>query len=91
MDFSAATIAEQLTRMDSVRARIYFKFDTFLLLHIDVSRLKYWFSWRFRLCLSKWCRTSVWVACGPKETRRKTCLPPSVPPLHSSTPSQTRS
>lgn len=43
MDFSAATIAEQLTRMDSVRARIYFKFDTFLLLHIDVSRLKFGF------------------------------------------------
>lgn len=61
--------------------------------HISVIALKteVWFSWRFRLCLSKWCHTSVWVACGPKETRRKTCLPPFVPPLHSSTLSQTRS
>ena len=43
MDFPAVTIAEQLTRMDSVRARICFKCDTFLSLHIDVSRLMFGF------------------------------------------------
>lgn len=50
-----------------------------------------WFSWRFRLCLSTWCLTSVWAVCGHKETRRKTCLQPSVPPLLSLTPLPTRS
>lgn len=34
MDFSAAAIAEQLTRMDSVRERVYFMFHIYTFLHI---------------------------------------------------------
>lgn len=34
MDFSTAAIAEQLTRMDSVRERIYFMFYKFLLFYV---------------------------------------------------------
>lgn len=66
--------------------------------HINMSvvlhrwfKADYWFSRCFRLCLSKWCLTSVWAVCGLKETRRKTCLPPFGPQLHSSIPSPTRS
>ena len=46
-----------------------------------------------RVCLSRWCPSTAWAACGLSGTRRRTAawLPPSVPPSPSSMPSPTGS